>query len=141
MRAVVDTNVIVSASLIRNGNEDRVLRAWQRDAFDLVVSPQILEELGRALFYERIRERRWMTDADVVEFLEAVAAASVLVPGRRRVRASRDPDDDKFLAAALEARAAFVVSGDRDLLAMKRFRGVRIVRPATFLRVLRDDNA
>jgi uncharacterized protein len=141
MRAVVDTNVIVSASLIRNGNEDRVLRAWQRGAFDLVVSPQILEEMGRALFYERIRERRWMTDADVVEFLEALAAASVLVPGRRHVRASRDPDDDKFLAAALEARAAFVVSGDRDLLAMRRFRSMRIVRPATFLRVLRDTEA
>lgn len=141
MRAVVDTNVIVSASLIRNGNEDRVLRAWQRGAFDLVLSPQILEELGRALFYERIRGRRWMTDADVVEFLEAVAAASVLVPGRHRVRASRDPDDDKFLGAALEARARFVVSGDRDLLAIGRFRSVRIVSPATFLRVLRDENA
>jgi len=78
-----------------------------------------------------------IVSADVVEFLEALAAASVLVPGRRHVRASRDPDDDKFLAAALEARAAFVVSGDRDLLAMRRFRSVRIVRPATFLRVLR----
>jgi uncharacterized protein len=141
MRAVVDTNVIVSGSLIRNGNEDRVLRAWQRGAFDLVVSPHLLEDLGRALFYEQIRERRWMTDADVVEFLEAVAAASVLVAGRRRVRASRDPDDDKFLAAALEARAAFVVTGDRDLLAIRRFRRVRIVRPATFLRVLRDTEA
>jgi putative PIN family toxin of toxin-antitoxin system len=141
MRAVLDTNVIVSASLIRNGNEDRVLRAWLRGAFDLVLSPEILEEMGRALFYERIRERRWMPDPDVVEFLEALAAASVLVPGRRRVRASRDPDDDKFLAAALEARASFVVSGDRDLLAIRRFRSVRIVSPATFLRVLRDDIA
>jgi putative PIN family toxin of toxin-antitoxin system len=141
MRAVVDTNVIVSASLIRNGNENRVLRAWQRGAFDLVLSPQILEEVGRALFYERIRERRWMTDADVVEFLEALAAASVLVPGRRRVRASRDPDDDKFLGAALEAGARFVISGDRDLLALRRFRNVRLVSPATFLRVLRDDDA
>jgi putative PIN family toxin of toxin-antitoxin system len=138
MRAVVDTNVIVSATLIRNGNEDRVLRAWQRGAFDLALSPQILEEMGRALFYERIRERSWMTDADVVELLEALAGASVLVPGRRRVRASRDPDDDKFLAAALEARAGFVVSGDRDLLAVKRFRSVRTVSPATFLKVLRD---
>lgn len=137
MRVVVDTNVIVSASLIRNGSEDRVLRAWQRGAFDLVVSPAILEEIGRALFYERIRERSWMTDADVVELLEGLADASVLVPGRRRVRASRDPDDDKFFAAALEARAGFIVSGDRDVLAVRRFRSVRAVSPVTFLRVLR----
>jgi len=45
MRAVLDTNVVVSATLIRGGKEDRILRAWQRDAFELVLSPQILEEV------------------------------------------------------------------------------------------------
>ena len=89
MRVVFDTNVIVSATLIRSGNEDRVLRAWQHGTFELVLSPPILEEMGRALFYERIRERSWMTDNEVVELLEALAAASVLVPGRSRVRARR----------------------------------------------------
>jgi len=50
MRAVLDTNVLISATLIRDGTEDRILRAWQREAFDLVLSPQILDEMGRALF-------------------------------------------------------------------------------------------
>lgn len=136
MRAVLDTNVLISATLIKNGNEDRVLRAWQRGAFDLVLSPQILEEMGRALFYERIRERRWMTDAEVVALLEDLAVASVVVLGRRRVRASRDPDDDKFLAAALEGRASYVVTGDRDLLELRRFRSVRVVSATTFLKIL-----
>jgi putative PIN family toxin of toxin-antitoxin system len=136
MRVVLDTNVIISATLIRNGNENRILRAWQRSAFDLVLSPAILEEMGRALFYERISERRWMTDEEVAELLESFAAASVLAPGRAKVRASRDPEDDKFLAAAIEARARYVVTGDRDLLALKRFRSVVIVTPAAFLTVL-----
>lgn len=44
MRVVLDTNVIVSATLIRGGNEDQILRAWRRGDFDLVLSPPILDE-------------------------------------------------------------------------------------------------
>lgn len=61
MRAVLDTNVVISATLIRDGNEDRILRAWQRGVFELVLSPPILDEMGRALFYEKLRKARWMT--------------------------------------------------------------------------------
>ncbi len=137
MRVVLDTNVIVSATLIRGGNEDQILRAWQHGSFDLVLSPPILEELGRALFYERLRKLRWMTDGEVAELLRALAAGGVVVSGRVKVKASRDPDDDKFLAAAIEGVAEFVVTGDRDLLDLKSHRGVRIVRPTRFLTTIR----
>jgi predicted nucleic acid-binding protein len=50
MGAVLDTNVLISATLIRDGTEDRILLAWQHDAFELVLSPQILDEMGRRLF-------------------------------------------------------------------------------------------
>ncbi|MDP3768733.1 MAG: PIN domain-containing protein, partial [Dehalococcoidia bacterium] len=66
MRAVLDTNVLISATLIQWGNEDRILRAWRSGAFDLVLSPPILEEMGRVLFYPRLRQARWMTDEEVV---------------------------------------------------------------------------
>lgn len=137
MRVVLDTNVIISATLIRGGNEDQIIRAWQRGAFELVLSPQILEEIGRALFYEKLRKFRWMTEEEIAELLQALAQGSALVSGRVKVKASRDPDDDKFLAAAVEAEAGFVVTGDRDLLDLKSYRGVRIVRPAQFLRIIR----
>lgn len=137
MRVVLDTNVIISATLMRGGNEDQILRAWQRGAFDLVLSPPILEELGRALFYEKLRKFRWMTEKEVSELLQTLAASSVVVSGRAKVKASRDPDDDKFLAAAVEAEAPFVVTGDRDLLDLKNYQGVRVVRPAWFLTMIR----
>ncbi len=54
----IDTNVIVSATLIRGGNEDRILRAWHRGAFELVLSPPILKEIARALSYEKLRRAR-----------------------------------------------------------------------------------
>lgn len=137
MRVVLDTNVIISATLIRGGNEDQILHAWQHGSFELVLSPPILEELGRALFYERLRKFRWMTDGEVAELLRALAGGGIVVAGRVKIKASRDPDDDKFLAAAIEGVAEFVVTGDRDLLDLKSYRGVRIVRPARFLTTIK----
>jgi hypothetical protein len=136
MRVVLDTNVIVSATLIRGGSEDKVLRAWLHGAFELVLSPEILEEIGRVLTYDKLRRSRWMTDAEVVFLLETLAQEGVVVPGTPRVRASRDPEDDKFLAAAVQAHARYVVTGDKDLLELKALRGVRIVKPAHFLRAI-----
>lgn len=136
MRAVLDTNVVISATLIRGGNEDRILRAWQRGGFELVLSPPILDEMGRALFYEKLRKSRWMTEEEIVSLLRSLAQESTLVPGRVRVAVSRDPEDNKFLEAAIEARAQYVVTGDKDLLDLKTYREVRIITPAAFLKIL-----
>lgn len=137
MRVVLDTNVIISATLVRGGKEDQILRAWQRGAFELVVSPPILEELARALFYEKLRRFRWVTDAEIGDLLQALAAGSFLASGEVTARVSRDPDDDKFLAAAVDAGARFLVTGDRDLLDLKQYQNIHILRPGRFLAVLR----
>src|ERR1041384_7717808 len=113
MRAVLDTNVLVSALLIPEGNERRILEAWQRGRFDLVVAPPLLQELARVLAYPKLRRRRWLSDADIVALVETLVDGAVMVAGARGVRASRDPDDNMFLAAAIEAEATYVVSGDR----------------------------
>jgi putative PIN family toxin of toxin-antitoxin system len=137
MRAVLDTNILVSATLIRGGNDDRILRAWQRGAFELVLSPPILREIGRVFLYEKLQRYRWMSEEDVTVLLELLASESLLVPGKVAVKASRDPEDDKFLAAALEGKARYVVSGDKDLLDLKVYQNVRIITPAAFLQILR----
>ncbi|MFQ5840582.1 MAG: putative toxin-antitoxin system toxin component, PIN family [Candidatus Methylomirabilales bacterium] len=137
MRAVLDTNVVISATLIRGGNEDRILRAWRRGAFELVLSPQILEEMGRALFYGKLQRLQWLREEEIISLLQALAQESVLVSGRVRVAASRDPEDNKFLAAAIEGQARHVVTGDKDLLAVQTYRGIRLITPAAFIRILR----
>ncbi len=137
MRVVLDTNVVVSATLIRGGNEGRLLRAWQRGTFELVLSPPILEEIGRVLLYEKLQKFRWMSEEEIVSLLEALGEESILVRGDTTLKVSRDPADDKFLAAAIEGRAQYVVSGDRDLLAVKAYGGVQVVRPSAFLAILR----
>ena len=81
MRVVLDTNVIISATLIRGGNEDRIMRLWRQGAFELVLSPLILEEMARALSYERLQRLRWMTEGEVTTLLQALVGESILVPG------------------------------------------------------------
>jgi predicted nucleic acid-binding protein len=57
----------------------------------------------------------------------------------REIRAvPEDPDDGHLLATALEGRAAFLVTGDRHVLALKEYEGVRIVTPAAFERILAE---
>ena len=138
MKAVLDTNVLVSAILIRGGNEDRILRAWQHGAFELVLSAALLEEVSRVLAYPKLRRHRRFSEAEVVELLGLLAARSIVTPGLTTVRQCRDPEDDKFLAAGLEGGAQYLVTGDKDLLDLEAYRGLRIVRPAAFLRLPRE---
>jgi putative PIN family toxin of toxin-antitoxin system len=136
MRAVLDTNVLVSATLIKGGTEDKILRVLQHGKFELVLSAPILEEIGRAILYEKLQKCRWMTKEELTSLIQLLAQESILVSGTTHVRVCRDPDDDKFLAAAIEGKAQWVVSGDKDLLELKTYKGVSIVKPARFLKEL-----
>lgn len=92
--------------------------------------------MGRALFYDTLLTFRWMSEEEGVSLLQAFARERVIVSGGVKVKASRDPEDDKFLAAAVEGRAAYVVTADRDRLDLERDTDVKIRRPAEFLRIL-----
>ena len=134
--AVLDTNVIASAMLIRDGVEDRVLRAWFAGQYRLVLSAPILEEVQRVLQYPKIRARRWMSDEETAQVLERLVESSLLVEGKQRLRICRDPADDKFLVAALEGRTDYIVTGDADLVDLGRYQDIEIVTPRRFLQVL-----
>jgi putative PIN family toxin of toxin-antitoxin system len=138
LRAVLDANVVVSA-LIRPGGPaglivDRVAHGTDVRA---VVSPAILDEYRRSLGYPKVRRCLRVPAAEVGVWVDAFALIADVVPGERSVSAvAADPDDDKYLAAALEGRAPFVVSGDRHLLDLGEYEGVRVLTPREFLALL-----
>lgn len=78
-----------------------------------------------------------MTKEGVAALVRSLACEAILVAGRVRVKVSRDPDDDRFLEAAIESHAQYVVTGDKDLLGLRSYRDIRIVRPSAFLPMLR----
>jgi len=141
VRAVVDTNVVVSGILSPGGRPAAVLRA-AGVSFQLVWTPAIVAECLRVLAYPRIAKvlapkRRHEYARQVVAGL-AVGADMVpaeMLPKLRAVKA--DPDDDLFLATALAGGAQILVSGDRrHLLSLHEYAGVRIIGAAAFLEEL-----
>jgi putative PIN family toxin of toxin-antitoxin system len=137
VRAVLDANVYISAAVRAEGPPGQIIERFLRDAaFEIVMSQAIVDEVLRAFAYPKVRKyiRR---DLDPELWFEDIVLLAQFVAGADKLKAvSKDPDDDKYIAAALEGRAAFVVAGDSDLLSIKEYEGVRIVGPRAFLDLL-----
>lgn len=129
MRAVLDPNVLVSAVLSPGGTPANLLRDWRAGRFELIVSPQLLDELSRVLAYPKIRRR--VPEDPATRLVASLERRARLLPDRTTSPiASADPDDDYLLALAHAARAV-LVSGDRDLLQLEdRF---PVMAPVSFL--------
>jgi len=138
--AVFDTTVLVSAFLRprQGGVSYDLLRFAHEGAFELYLSDDILEETARVLLQSaRIRRRYVYPDDAVVEYCRALAGLASVVSKVPAIRVVRDPNDDMILAAALAAKADYLVTRDDDLLSLGTHKKVTMVSPEAFLTELR----
>lgn len=91
--------------------------------------------------YARIRRKYGVTDDEVSDLIDLLAANAVVVDGTLDVSGSvpDDPDDEIVLACAMEGQADLIVTGDQHLLALGTFRGIPIVTVRSLLERLADD--
>src|SRR5258708_31771103 len=131
LKAVLDTNVVVSAHLTADGPAALIFRLALSRYFQCYISEEILEE-----YSEVLQRRKFKLDADyVVQSLSAFRAAALLVNPRIQIVSARDPDNDKILECAIEAKADYMVTGNiRDFA--KQFRGASVLPPRAFLNLL-----
>jgi uncharacterized protein len=129
VRAVLDVNVLVSAVVAR-GAPRELLGRWRDGAFELVVSPRLIEESSRALSYPRIRARIAVDEADGL--IRLLTRLSIVAddPSTPPVLTSRDSDDD-YLIALASAMRSILVTGDSDLLALAD--RIPVMSPRAFL--------
>ncbi|HEX8600943.1 MAG TPA: putative toxin-antitoxin system toxin component, PIN family [Chloroflexia bacterium] len=140
MKVVLDTNVVVSRFISPTGVPARLLDRWARGAFDLVSSEPILIEYQQALTYSRVSKLHGYTNLEITNWIREVREASISVVHTVTIRVvSADPKDDKFLECAIAGGANYIVSGDKHLLRLGEYEGIRILSPAEFLRVLEPD--
>lgn len=130
MRIVLDTNVIVSAVLF-GGNPRRVIEAVLAGRHRLVTSGAILDEAAAVLSGDKFRLPAEYAERVRLELLEI---ADMVAPKRRLRVVRRDPSDDRVIECAVEGEADFIISGDKDLLDLKAYRGIGILSPAEFLK-------
>jgi hypothetical protein len=141
LRAVIDTNVIVSA-LIRPKAPTGVL--WRRlgeGAFTAVFSPELIDEIAAVLGHPRIRAKYRTIPKDLEDIAALFALRGDLVTCEERIRVCRDPEDDFLVETAASGNADYLVTGDEDLLILKKFRRTRIASPAAFLAILEKINS
>jgi uncharacterized protein len=138
VRAVVDTNVVVSALIRPQGTAGILWRRLGEGTFTAVFSPALIDEIAAVLCHPRIRVKYGTKPKDLEDIAALFALRGDLVAGEERVQICRDPDDDFLLSAALSGKADYLVSGDEDLLSLKKFHQTKIVTPAAFLAALEE---
>lgn len=141
MRAVLDTNVIISAVLSPAGPPGQILDFIQRHPTLVVpiLSVTLVEEYRRALLYDHITVRHRLSADRVERFLGRVGQLAVMVePIVTPIVVRDDPSDNDVLACGPAGGADDIVSGDRHLLRLGEYEGIPIVPPAVFLQILRE---
>lgn len=127
MRVIIDTNVILSA-IFFGGIPGRILEAYRDGKLTLVLSPEILEEYRATA--ARLAEK---FDVEYVALLDWIAIHSEMEQSLPlSVPVCADPDDDKFIACALESNAKIICSGDRHLLDVNGYQEIEVLKPRTF---------
>lgn len=120
-RIIVDTNLLISAAISSNSPADKLIASWQKDTFNLIISPEQLEEIrdvskrkkfeSYPKFLERIEE--------LIETLGFTAEEVEALPEKDLPIHSRDSEDDFLLSAALGGNADYLITGDEDLLELR----------------------
>ncbi|MDX2206117.1 MAG: putative toxin-antitoxin system toxin component, PIN family [Gemmatimonadales bacterium] len=129
---VLDTNVLVSG-IFFGGVPGQIVDAWSDDRLAFVLTPEILEEyarVGHTMAAKYPDGRKAFTAMLEILMVHSPVLAAAPLPAP----VSADPDDDKFLAAAVAAGVQVVISGDRHLLDVSGWQDVEVVTPRAFVR-------
>lgn len=133
IRAVLDTNVLVSA-LLFSGETGNIILSWKAGKFLPVFSYNTFDEFRRVLSYPKFsltpREIDVIFQYEVLPYCEVVDIEDDITG------VCRDTDDHKFLSCAVASAADYIVSGDKDLLVLGNFRNIPIVTVSAFKGVL-----
>ena len=131
IRVVIDSNVWLSG-LVFGGKQGKIIELFIDKAILVVMSEELISELRRKI------TQRFPLFIPHLDLLEAsLRKDTVMVKlGSQTVTVSRDPDDDKFIETALLGECQYIISGDKDLLVIRSYKNIRVIKPAEFLELI-----
>ena len=131
MRVVIDTNIFVSSFF--GGNPRKIIDLWKNEKITLCLSNAIFDE------YIDVLHRIGMKDENELEELLSLFSRGVSILFTTKTPKIKiikdDPDDDKFIECAVALKANAIITGDREILAIKEFMGIKILTPRQFLEI------
>ena len=133
MRIVLDTNVFISGIFWEGNFCSKIIDKWRKGIFQLVSSPKLVEELVETLRSFKIS----MPEEMIQEWKNLIIETSIMVDPIVAVKAVKDdPEDDKFVEAAVYGEADFIVSQDKHLLKLKEYNKIKILKPEEAILIL-----
>lgn len=127
MKIVVDTNVVISG-LFFGGKPGEIIKAIVNSKIKACATTEIIDE------YSEIVERMVLKKHGEinVNLLLPLINSFEIIRRKSNIKISRDPDDDKFIECAIDGKALYIVSGDEDLLEIKKYGKIKIVTVKEF---------
>ena len=138
MRAVIDTNVLISGFISRESYPAKLVDGWVEKRFEPVVSEEIIKE-----YREVFARDRFSALGSVEERLKLLGTLLsfehvVLVNPRERIcMVKDDPGDDIFLECAAAGECEFIISGDQHLLKLKQYKNIKVITAKEFIELLK----
>ncbi|MCL4704288.1 putative toxin-antitoxin system toxin component, PIN family [bacterium] len=134
MKALLDTNPLVSALLKPSGVSGQIFQRWRRGQFDLAVSLSTLDELSAVLHRPHIIDKYTIRESDIQNHLGVLRNFAEIALGKILLNVVHDdPKDNHVLAAAVDTNSGYLVYGDHHLLDLKEYQGIEILTPRAFL--------
>lgn len=135
-RVVIDTQIFLRAAANPRSLVHKILLAMT-DRYHLIFSKEIRAEIHHVLHRPELRKKfPHLTDEVASRVLTRLDAADLIVLPDPVPQVSRDPKDDIFIACAVEGKADFLVSEDKDLLDIGEHEGVRVINVPTFFSII-----
>ena len=140
IRAVLDTNQLVSMAIRPGGVADQIRRAWQERRFILLTSTPLLAEFRRVLAYPKLRALIRLSRGEEESLVRLLVEETEITAGTLQAQViEADPADDAVLACAVEGHADYIVSGDAHLLSLHVHAGIPIITARYFLGILEKE--
>jgi len=131
IRVVPDTNVLIS-SIFWKGSPYLVIKEGLLGNCQLILSSEILDEA-----VEKLRNKFKFPEEKISEFTELLLSHSHLVKTKTEINVARDKDDNKIIECAIDGKADYIVTGDPDLLVLKKYKNIKIATAREFLEELK----
>lgn len=136
MRIVADTNLLI-ASIFWNGAPYRIVQKTLSGSIEIFTSPEILNEVRKVLV-----EEFSLSEQEVDDITSGILTfAKVIDPLIQLDVVKRDPNDNHIIAAAITAKAEYIVTRDNDLLELKKYKSIKITTPDDFEKLTKGNNS
>jgi len=121
---VLDTNIIVSAIIFKR-EVSTLMALWHNEAIKPVITKGIFDEILAVLEYPKFKltqqERDYIINEEIIPFFD------VIEDNHPDISICIDKDDNKFISCALSAKAKYIISGDKELLEIKKYHDIHII--------------